>query len=53
LDEVQYSNPVNPLEEYSGTLKTFTGFQSPGGAIEQSNKHSQILFIDCPLFLLG
>ncbi len=46
-------NPVYPLEECSGTLKTCTRFQSPGGAIEQSNKHSQILFIDCALFLLG
>jgi hypothetical protein len=28
-------------------------FQSPGGALEQSNKHNQIAFIDCSLFLIG
>jgi hypothetical protein len=27
--------------------------QSPGKALEQSNKHGQIVFIDCSLFLIG
>jgi hypothetical protein len=31
----------------AGTLKRCTAFQSPGGALEYSNKHSQIVFIDC------
>jgi hypothetical protein len=29
------------------------GLQSPGGALEVSNKQSQIVFIDCSLFLIG
>jgi hypothetical protein len=27
--------------------------RSPRGALEESNKHSQIVFIDCSLFLIG
>jgi hypothetical protein len=43
---------VNPLEE-SWDPEKYTAFQSPGGAIEQCNKHGQIVFIDCALFLIG
>ncbi len=46
LDVVHQSNPMNPLEEEC------TAFQSSGGALEQSNKHSQIIFIDGSQFLL-
>jgi hypothetical protein len=28
-------------------------FQSSRGALEQSNKHRQFVFIDCSMFLIG
>ncbi len=44
LDEVHQLNPV----ESTGNPEKI---HSPGGSLEQPNKHSQIIFIDCSLFL--
>jgi hypothetical protein len=52
LDEVQQSNAVNPLEDFCDPERIHS-FHSPGGALEQSNKYNQIVFIDCSLFLIG
>jgi len=52
LDEVQQSNPVDPLEDWCDPGKMHI-FQSHGVALEQSGKYSQIIFIDCSLFLSG
>ncbi len=52
LDEVQQENPVDSLEDCCDAEKMYS-FQSPGGALERSDKHSQIVFIDCSLFLIG
>ncbi len=45
---------MNPLEEDSGDpeLKR-NDFQSPGGALEQSNEQNEIVFIYCSLFLIS
>ncbi len=55
LDEVHQSkNPVNPLEDYLDRVKKCRAFiQSPAGALEQSSKHSEIVFILCSLFPIG
>jgi len=54
LDEVHQSNPVNPLEDYQDPdSEKMQSFESPGGALEESNKHSQIVFIHCSLFPIG
>jgi hypothetical protein len=50
-DEVHWLNP-NPMEDCSDPEKLYT-FQSPGAALEHSNKHSQNVFIDCFMFLIG
>jgi hypothetical protein len=50
LDEVQQSD--ESLKDCFDPGKKHS-FQSPGGALEQSNKHSQTVFIDCSLFLIG
>ncbi len=52
LDEVQQSYPVNLLEDCCDPGKMHR-FQGPAGALEESNKYSQIVFIDCSLFLMG
>ncbi len=52
LDEVQQENPVDSLEDFCDPEKMYS-FQSPGGGLKQSDKHSQIVFIDCSLFLIG
>jgi hypothetical protein len=52
FDEVHQENPVDSLEDCCDPEK-MCSFQSPGGALEQSDKHSQIVFIDCSLFLIG
>jgi len=51
LDEVYQSNLVDPVEssESTGNPKNLIAFR----ALEQSNKDSQIVFIDCSLFLIG
>jgi len=41
LDEVQQSNPVNPLEDCCDPGKMHS-FQGPAVAVEESNKYSQI-----------
>ncbi len=33
------------------TLKKMDSFESPGGALKQSNKHSQIIFMDCLILI--
>jgi hypothetical protein len=43
---------VNPLEDCWDPENNHN-FQSLGGALEQSNKHSEIVFIDCSLSLIG
>jgi hypothetical protein len=48
LDEVQQSNAVNPLEDFCAPERMHS-FHSPGGALEQSNKYNQIVF----MFLIG
>jgi hypothetical protein len=54
LDEVHQENPVNPLEDYKyPDSEKMYSFASPGGALEESNKHSQIAFIHCSLFPIG
>jgi hypothetical protein len=52
LDEVQLSYPVNPPEDCCDPGKMHS-FQGPAGALEESNKYSQIVFTDCSLFLMG
>jgi hypothetical protein len=48
LAEVEQSNPEDSLEDYCNPEKTHS-FQRPDGAVEESNKHSEIVFIDCSL----
>jgi hypothetical protein len=45
LDKVHQSNPVNPLDIVKNP--------KPFRALEQSKKHSQIVFIDSSLFSIG
>jgi hypothetical protein len=52
LDEVHHSYLVNPLEDCCDPGKVHN-FQDPGGALEGSSKQSQIVLIDCSLFLIG
>jgi hypothetical protein len=52
VHEVHHSNPVNPLEDFWDPEKVHK-LQSLGGALEQSNRLSQIVFIDFSLFLIG
>jgi len=53
LDEVRQSNPVNPLKHYLGVPgQNAQLFQSRRGALEESNKYSKIVFIECSLFLI-
>jgi hypothetical protein len=52
LDEVHQWNLVIPLEECWEPENMHT-FQSPGEALEQSTKHTQIVFFDCSLFPIG
>jgi hypothetical protein len=52
VNEIHGLNPMNPMEDCSDPEKLYT-FQSPGAALEHSNKHSQNVFIDCFLFLIG
>jgi hypothetical protein len=54
VDFHESKNPVNPLEDYWDRVKKCTAFiQSPAGALEQSSKHSEIVFIHCSLFPLA
>jgi hypothetical protein len=50
LDEVHDSNPVKIHWKTSGTLKTGPTFRA---TMDQYNKHSEIVFIDSSLFLIG
>jgi hypothetical protein len=43
---------VDPLEDCSDLGKMHS-FQDPVGALEECSKPSQIVFIDCSLFLIG
>lgn len=45
LDEVQELNPVDPLEDNYSHPEKIHNFQSPEGALEQSNRYSQIVSI--------
>ncbi len=48
LDEVQEAYPaVNPLE-YSYNPGKMHSLQGPGTALEESNKYTQIVIINCP-----
>ncbi len=51
LDEVHQSNPVNPLEDCWESPDKMHSFQSPRGALQESNKYSQIVFIECSLII--
>jgi len=56
LDEVHQSNPVNLLlleDCWDPEIFLNLSVQSPGGVLEQSNKHNPIVLIDCSLFLIG
>jgi hypothetical protein len=44
LDEVQELKPADPLEDYYHP-ENLHSFQSPEGALEQSNRYSQIVSI--------
>ncbi len=44
--------PVDPLEDDCCDPEKIHIFQTPGGALEQCNKHTQVVFIDCFLFLI-
>jgi hypothetical protein len=52
LDEVEPSNPVDSLEDWCDHEK-LRAFLGPWGALEQFNKHSENIFIDCSWFLIG
>jgi len=52
LDEVEPSNPVDSLECWCDPEKLHV-FLGPWGALEQFNKYSQNIFIDCSRFLIG
>jgi hypothetical protein len=52
LDEVHQSNSV-PWTPDGTLLEENHSFHSPGGAMEQCNKQSQIVFNDFRLFLIG
>jgi hypothetical protein len=57
LEEVHHSNPANPLEDSCKPENVHTAFRerlwrASRGALEQANKHSQMVFIDCSLFLI-
>jgi hypothetical protein len=49
---VQQSYPVDPLEVYCDPGKMHI-FQGPEGACKSPTKYSQIVFIECSLFLIG
>jgi hypothetical protein len=46
------SNLVNSLEDCCDREKLHN-VQNPAGALKQSNEHSQVVFIDCSLFLIS
>lgn len=41
VDEVHWLNPMNPMEDCSNPENLYT-FQSPGAALEHSNKHGHV-----------
>jgi hypothetical protein len=45
--------PVEPLEDDCCDPEKIHIFQTPRAALEQCNKHTQIVFIDCLLFLIS
>jgi hypothetical protein len=49
---MQQSYPVDPLKDCYDFGKMHI-FQGLGGTLEESNTYSQIVFIDCSLFLLA
>jgi hypothetical protein len=44
---------VDPLEDDCCDPEKVHIFQTPRGALEQCNKHTQIVFIHCLLFLIS
>jgi hypothetical protein len=45
---VQEANPVNPLEYFYNPGKMHSLQNSSGTALEESNKYTQIVIINCP-----
>jgi hypothetical protein len=52
---MRYSSEIQQIHwKIAVTLEKYTAFrESPRRTLEQSNKYSQIIFIDCSPFLIG